>query len=70
MRVIGAIAIRFGTVRPPSDTGRDRISAAREAAEASTVTWGAPLRIPDSMCIRIGRTVQPSGPAHPIPSAL
>ncbi|GAA2656870.1 hypothetical protein GCM10009864_23750 [Streptomyces lunalinharesii] len=38
MRVIGAIAMRFGTVRPFSATGRERISAAREAADAVTVT--------------------------------
>lgn len=38
MRVIGAIAMRFGTVRPFSVTGRDRIPAAREAGDSVTVT--------------------------------
>lgn len=38
MRVIGAITMRFGTVRPFSATGRDRISVAREAGDAVTVT--------------------------------
>ncbi|GHJ98049.1 hypothetical protein SNE510_75680 [Streptomyces sp. NE5-10] len=38
MRVMGAIAMRFGTVRPFSVTGRDRISAAREAGDAVAVT--------------------------------
>ncbi|GAA5004157.1 hypothetical protein GCM10025734_42190 [Kitasatospora paranensis] len=37
MRVIGAIAMRLGTVRPFSATGRERISAAREAEDAVTV---------------------------------
>ncbi|GAA2246112.1 hypothetical protein GCM10010430_30090 [Kitasatospora cystarginea] len=37
MRVIGAITMRLGTVRPFSATGRDRIPAAREAEDAVTV---------------------------------
>ncbi|GAA3063412.1 hypothetical protein GCM10020254_04180 [Streptomyces goshikiensis] len=37
IRVIGAIAMRLGTVRPFSVTGRDRISAAREAVDVVTV---------------------------------
>ncbi|GAA5007779.1 hypothetical protein GCM10023335_26010 [Streptomyces siamensis] len=36
MRVIGAITIRLGTVSPFRETGRDRISAAREAAVSLT----------------------------------
>ncbi|GAA2764909.1 hypothetical protein GCM10010103_39500 [Streptomyces paradoxus] len=68
MRVIGAIAIRFGTVRPPSDTGRDRISAAREA-EAATVTWGLTFGY-RGVCayawddLTFNHPV-PSGPSHP-----
>jgi hypothetical protein len=42
MRVIGAITIRLGTVRPLRAIGRDRTWAAREAGVV-TVTWGAPL---------------------------
>lgn len=38
MRVIGAITMRFGTVRPFSATGRDRISAARGIEVDVTVT--------------------------------
>jgi hypothetical protein len=38
MRVIGAITMRLGMVRLFTDTGRDRISAARETSDAVTVT--------------------------------
>ncbi|GAA3173470.1 hypothetical protein GCM10010451_22830 [Streptomyces virens] len=41
MRVIGAMAMRLGTVRPLITAGRDRMAAARAAvSEAVTVTWG------------------------------
>ncbi|GHH43936.1 hypothetical protein GCM10018773_31020 [Streptomyces candidus] len=35
---MGAIAMRFGTVRPFNAMGRDRISAARVAGDAESVT--------------------------------
>ncbi|GGQ62675.1 hypothetical protein Saso_34260 [Streptomyces asoensis] len=42
MRVIGAIAMRFGTVSPLRETGRERISAARDGAGGVMLTWGTP----------------------------
>src|SRR5690349_11048686 len=53
IRVIGAITIRFGTVRPLSAIGRDRIRAAREAGVV-TVTWRLLVRagVDQMVCAR------------------
>ncbi|GAB7109247.1 hypothetical protein JCM4814A_75610 [Streptomyces phaeofaciens JCM 4814] len=47
---MGAIAMRFGTVRPLIDTGRERISAAREGLDWVTLTWGAPQNGDQLVC--------------------
>ncbi|GAA2270424.1 hypothetical protein GCM10010145_01070 [Streptomyces ruber] len=64
MRVIGAIAMRLGTVRPLIRAGRERMSAAREAVSgAVTVTWcssgdtGRYVHMHGTYC-----TGQPAGP--------
>ncbi|GGQ94479.1 hypothetical protein GCM10010216_66140 [Streptomyces flaveolus] len=70
MRVIGAIAMRFGTVRPLMTAGRARICAAREAAsEAVTVTGELLGEVPVSMCIRMDACTRATGtPATVIPA--
>ncbi|GAA3864530.1 hypothetical protein GCM10023084_17050 [Streptomyces lacrimifluminis] len=70
MRVIGAITIRFGTVRPFSVTGRERTWAAREVW-VGAVTWGLLGKGREMsggsgavacMCINYGRPGLHSGP--------